>query len=457
MAAASLIAASPLDEKADALFGRWTAATPGVVVAAEKNGTIVLQRAYGSADLRFGVPMRVTDRFNVGSVAKQFTAFAVYDLIASGKIGGVDDPIGKYVPGLSTLVGSVPIRDLLEHTSGLRDYFALASMSGVNLEDSLDSDGVLRFADAQEHLDFALGTDYEYSNTNYVLLAQAVRHITGKSLDEYLQAAVFHPLGMNDTQLVSQHGIPTPNLVTSYWPAATGGYVERYALLDVQGDGNLITTARDLLKWEENLDTKAVGRATIERMLDRGRLPGSRPASARFVNGLFVERYGGYDRISADGGIAGFRALATTFPKARVSVVALTNLITTFPQDEIDAIAAELLGSALPKATPEAHDRATPTGGTVDAAQYAGRYSSDEIDSTYWICEGEKGQLVVTQLRNAPLSLQPLGGDRFTGDVWWLSGIDFTRSGGHVSGATLSARAVRGVYLRRVTDSCTQR
>lgn len=450
-----LLGTSALDGTVDHMFSRWNAATPGVVIAAEKDGKVVLARAYGSADLRFGIPMQVGDRFNVGSIAKQFTAYAIYDLILSGKIGRVDDPIGKYVPGLSTVIGSIPIRNLLEHTSGIRDYFALGQMAGLTLEDALDTADVLRFANAQRATNFTPGSDYEYSNTNYVLLAEAVRHVTGASLGDYLRTHVFAPLGMHDTQLVTVHGSPLRNLVSSYWPADAGGFVERPPLLDIQGDGNLVTTAHDLLLWEENVDGKAFGKNVIDRMLNRGTLPGRRPASDRFVNGLFVERFAGFERISSDGGIGGYRAIAATFPASRVSVVALSNLIVEFPQDEVDTVAATLLGVTLPTApampvTPP--NAAAASRGPVEA--YEGRYSGREIDSTYWICRDEGGGLVLRTLRTNPIPLRRIADDRFTGDVWWLSSVQFNRVDGKVTRLTVSGRSVSGVSLDRLSESC---
>lgn len=450
----TLVGAGQLAAKADRMFSRFNASTPGVVIAAEKNGTLVLQRAYGSADLRFGIPMRPSDRFNVGSIAKQFTAYAIYDLIASGKIARVEDPIGKYVPGLSTLVGSIPIRDLLEHTSGIRDYFALGQMAGLTLEDSLDTNTVIRFANAQEATDFPPGTDYQYSNTNYVLLAEAVRQVTGAPLGTYLQKHVFDPLGMHHSQLVSVHGTPLHDLVSSYWPSESGGFVERAPLLDIQGDGNLVTTAGDLLRWEENLDTMRVGKSVIARMLDRGALPGNRPADDRFVNGLFVERFGGFERISSDGGIAGFRALATTIPAAHVSVVALSNSIVEFPQDEVDAVSAALLGINLPAAPTAAPSAAPLAVAPPEAKAYEGRYVGREIDSTYFICSDANGGLEVRTLRTKPMPLTRIEGDHFTAGVWWLSDLQFDREAGNVTQVAISGRSVRGVRLERASATC---
>lgn len=449
-----LVGAAPLDAKVDSMFSRWNGATPGVVIAAEKNGTVVLQRAYGSADLRFDVPMRVDDRFNVGSIAKQFTAYAIYDLILSGKIARVDDPIGKYVPGLSTMIGSISVRNLLEHTSGVRDYFALGQMAGLTLEDHLDTAAVIRFANAQRATDFRPGSDYEYSNTNYVLLAEAVRDVTGVPLGVYLRDHVFNPLGMRHTELVTAHGTPLRNLVSSYWPSETGGFVERAPLLDIQGDGNLITTAGDLLLWEENLDSKTLGKRVIDLMLNRGALPGVRPAQDRFVNGLFVERFGGFERISSDGGIAGFRALAATVPAAHVSVVALSNLITEFPQDEVDAVAADLLGIALPANPASSPTPPAPSPSNDGIKAFEGRYVGREIDSTYFVCRDEGGGLVVRTLRTKPIPLRRIEGDRFTGDSWWLSEVQFHRIAGEVTGLTISGRSVRGVRLDRSSTSC---
>jgi CubicO group peptidase (beta-lactamase class C family) len=455
-AAVALVGASPLALRVDHMFERWNDSTPGLVIAATKNDTIVLQQAFGSADLRFRLPMRPDSRFNVGSVAKQFTAFAIFDLAESHRIG-LDDPIGKYVPGLSTLVGSITIRELLEHTSGLRDYFALTMMSGLSLDDALDTSSVLRLANAQATYDFSPGTDYEYSNTNYVLLAEVVRHVTGRSLAEYLRAHVFLPLHMYDSRIVVDHGVPIQGKVTSYWPASDGSFLERHGLSDVYGDSNLVTTARDLLRWEDNFHTKRVGGAVIDRMMQRGSSPGSRPAASRFINGLYVDTFVGVERVSADGGIEGYRAQVETFRSARVSIVVLTNLISLFPSDEVDTIALALLGIRPPASAGPPSPGQSPSPSTsltsVRFEGYQGRYYGTEVDTTYWLCP-DGATLMLRGLRGDSVHLTSIGTDRFSGNTWWLSSAEFVRKNGSVVQMLLSGRSAHGVGFTRTSTSC---
>src|ERR671912_248184 len=122
--------ASPVPEtKIDAVFSRWTAETPGCAIGVSKDGKPVVEKAYGMADLEHEVPNRADTIFEAGSVSKQFTAAAVLLLAQDGKLS-LDDPVRKYVPELPDYGTPITIRQMLNHTSGLRDWGTVVAAAG---------------------------------------------------------------------------------------------------------------------------------------------------------------------------------------------------------------------------------------------------------------------------------------------------------------------------------------
>jgi len=157
-----------LSQKVDQIFDKWNKSdSPGAAVVVLKDGSIIHKRGYGMANLKTGMPILPSTVFEVGSVAKQFTAMAISLLTAQGKIS-LDDDIYKYVPELTDFGKTITIRNLLHHTSGMRNWEVLFKLTGY--QGGVNSKRVLQIVRHQKELNFDPGEEYSYCNTGYLLL-----------------------------------------------------------------------------------------------------------------------------------------------------------------------------------------------------------------------------------------------------------------------------------------------
>src|ERR671914_1895524 len=170
----------------DQIFANWnTRQTPGCAVGVARNGRTILERAYGMANLEYDVPNTPATIFEAGSVAKQFTAAAVVLLAQQGKLS-LDDEVSKYIPELPDYEAPVTIRQMLHHTSGLRDWGTVALAMGWPRGTRAHTHAhVLDIVSRQESLNYTPGAEYLYSNTNYNLAAIIVEHVSGMPFAEF--------------------------------------------------------------------------------------------------------------------------------------------------------------------------------------------------------------------------------------------------------------------------------
>ena len=184
---------------------RYPDSLPGVVVGIVSAGRLVHVSAHGLADVEARVPMSRGTRFNVMSLAKQFTAAAVGLLVLRGELS-LNDDVRRYVPELPDYGVPIRIRDLVHHTSGLRDVHTLWILAGGSPEDARGRTAHLAMLSRQRGLNFTPGTEYLYSNSGYILLALVVERVSGLSFPEYARRNLFAPLGMKD----SEFAVPEP-------------------------------------------------------------------------------------------------------------------------------------------------------------------------------------------------------------------------------------------------------
>ena len=188
---------------------------PGCTVGVVQDGALNHAQAFGLADLDRDKPLDTHSIFNLASVSKQFTAFALLLLEQQGKLK-LDDPVAKYLPELAASSQGVTLRHLVHHTGGLRDYIELLTMKGRGDADGATiHEAVLALA-RQTEPNEAPGVEYEYSNTGYFLLGVVIARVSGQSLAEFSEQQIFRPLGMNNTRIVDRY----PDGIAA-WRAAT--------------------------------------------------------------------------------------------------------------------------------------------------------------------------------------------------------------------------------------------
>ena len=414
-----------------------------------KDGRILYERGYGMANLEHEAKITPTTVFNVGSIAKQFTAAAILMLVAEGKISP-DDPIRRYVPELPDFGTPITLRQMLRHTSGLRDYEQLLSFDGWRLDspDLLTDGDILHILSLQKELNFPPGSNYIYSNTNYMLLAQLVSRVSKQSFPDFTMNRLFQPLAMKHTHFRVDHGEAIRNVAYSYVDK-DGGFDLCLPNYDTVGATNLFTTVEDLARWEQNSYTGRVGGdKVIKQLLQPGELnDGTR---LNYAPGMFV---GLGAAESGTAGDAGYRADILRFPNDHFSVVTLCNLGSIDPMELSRRVSDIYLrgkfSAALSAATgptgsfhPDSKQLATYVGTYVDHDENL-ILKFDQRGESLW-AESFTGPSAI-----GPTQLEALSENRFRGVG--VNEIDFGTDTSHHE-LTAKRLAMPTIKYRRVPD-----
>lgn len=313
--------ASVLTAKVDKLFEKWNKKdAPGCAAGISQNGKIVYSQGYGMASFADGTPITPATRFNVGSVSKQFTAMSIA-LLAKDKKLSLNDDIRKYLPEMPKYAAPITIRHLIHHTSGLRDYLFLLVLMG---EPNLTSDEMFRVLTRQTDLNRSTGEEQLYSNTNYFLLSQIVKKVSGKSLREFTDERIFKPLGMKNSQFYDD-SITMKNRAVGYSLRGNEYKPGTSDLPILVGPSGLWTSVEDLALWEENFYTAKIGgRKLINQMLTAGTLDNGDKTT--YAQGLFVIESKGLTAVNHSGLLRGtFSAEFRFYPEQRFGVSVLCN------------------------------------------------------------------------------------------------------------------------------------
>jgi len=422
--AVSQAPAATRQEAVDRVFSRWNRQTPGCAVGVSENGVAVLEKAYGMADLEHDAANTPSTIFEAGSVSKQFTAAAMLMLVKDGRVG-LDDPVRKYVPELPDYGAPLTIRHLLTHTSGLRDWGSLAGIAGMPRGSrTYTHDHVLDILSRQRALNFAPGTKWSYSNSGYNLAAIIIARTSGLSFAEFSRTRVFEPLGLMSTSWRDDYTRVVPGRAVAYSFAAGNEFHQDMPFEDVHGNGGLLTTVGDLLRWDEARATGPLsGQALANQQETPARLNNGR--ALHYGLGVFLGVYKGVPEVYHSGSTAGYRAFNTYYPSARLAVAVLCNAANANATQLARAASDVYLGDRLkpdvpsPQVLPEARGPVvamprdagfTPSAG--DLAAYTGRYASDEIE-TELVVEAWPEGLVIRRRPGAVIPLRPRSADRF--------------------------------------------
>jgi CubicO group peptidase (beta-lactamase class C family) len=319
-------------EQIDKLFEKMDRTiSPGCAVAAMRDGKILYRRGYGMADLDYNVPITANTVFPVASMSKQFTAAAIVMLAQERKLS-LDDEVRKYVPELPDFGAPVTLRQLVHHTSGLRDQWELLGLAGWRYSpDLITDDDVLSIMSRQKNLNFPPGSKHMYSNTNYTLLAQVVKRVSGQSFREFTTSRILQPLGMRNTHFRDDHAEVVKNMAYGYVPANDTFRIS-ITNFDTVGATSLLTTVEDLALWDENFYNPRVGGPEmIRQMLERGKLNDGEQLDYAF--GLVIGKYRGLATVDHAGGDAGYRSDMIRFPDQHFTAVCLCNRADSNPSE----------------------------------------------------------------------------------------------------------------------------
>jgi CubicO group peptidase (beta-lactamase class C family) len=337
----------------------------GVSVAVVRGVDTLLLRGYGSVDLEWDVATPADGRasYEIGSMTKQFTAAAVLQLVEQGKLD-LDADLTTYLPDFDTQGRRVPLRRLLDHTSGIKGYTEM-EVFGELMRDALPRDSLVTLVE-QEPFDFEPGTAEIYNNSAYFLLGLVIEKVSDEPYADYVTEHVFAPTGMDRSYYCSETAIRKDR--AHGYDARPDG-LRRKAYLDhtwPYAAGSLCSTVGDLVRWNQALHHGGVLPEASYRMLVTPR-PLEDGTPIRYAMGLMVDDTGGRRVIAHGGGINGFLSDGRYFPDDDLTVIVLQN--TAGPKGP-GALATALVERVLgPAPEPET----TPF--TGDASELVGDYA----------------------------------------------------------------------------------
>ena len=319
---------------------------PGLALAVMRDGQVIKAKGYGLSNIELNTPVSPQTIFQSGSMGKQFTATGIMMLVEEGKVG-LDDKVAKYFPGAPESWNTFTVRNLLTHTSGIKEY------TGKDFDYRRDytEEDLLKMAQAQP-FDFAPGDKWSYSNTGYMLLGMLIRKVTGKFYGDFLQERIFKPLGMTTTRIISEEDI-VPNRSAGY--RLVKGVVKNQEwvnpTLNTTADGSLYFTVLDLAKWDAALYTeKLIKRTSLDQMWTPVKLNDGKTYPYGF--GWRVAEMNGHRLIEHGGSWQGFTTGISRYVDDKLTVVALTNLDSRHsrPDDIIHGVAGIYIPALMPPA-----------------------------------------------------------------------------------------------------------
>jgi CubicO group peptidase (beta-lactamase class C family) len=437
--------------------------SPGCALAVARDGKLLYAKGYGLANIEQNVPITSDSVFDIGSTSKQFSAASILLLEKQGKLS-INDDIRKYIPEIPSYGKPVTILNLLNHTSGLRDYLALFELSGVNTDSVTTDEEALALIVRQKGLDFEPGSDWLYSNSGFFLLSTIVKRVSGQSLREFAAATIFEPLAMTHTLYRDSHTLLIPNRALSYDPVEkSSAFTLDVSYFEQTGDGAVHTTVGDLLKWDENFYTAQVGgKPFLVELQTPGTLTNGKKLD--YAKGLFIEPYRGLPTVRHGGSWGGYRAELLRFPEQHFSVVCLCNRGDSNPEKRAEQVADIYLASLLKSKDSKKEEREKPkrkaeiSVPAQDLTAIAGAYWSEELAVTYQLAIKD-GKVTLEQVlgsgampRSSSLQgtvLVPVAKDEFDAPSAGLT-FHFQRgAAGLLSSFTLDAGRSRGMLFKR--------
>ncbi|HJS51461.1 MAG TPA: serine hydrolase domain-containing protein [Pyrinomonadaceae bacterium] len=320
-----------------------TGPAPGCAVGVSLNGQSVFEKAFGLAEIEHNIPNTPQTIFESGSVAKQFTAAALVLLQQDGKLS-LDDPVRKYIPELPEYDKPITIRHLLNHTAGLRDWGSVMALTGAGRGDRVvTQDIAFDVITRQKALDFTPGAEYSYSNSGYQLAAIIVERVSKQKFADFTIERLFKPLDMTKSSWRDDYQRLVPGRAQAYSRQGPNApWRLNMPFMNVYGNGGMLTTVGDWLKWNAALDAKTLGAPFVEALETQGALNDGRKIS--YALGLFVDSYKGLKDISHGGSTAGYQTFLARYPDKKLSVAVLCNGTSPSAGGLAASITDEILG-----------------------------------------------------------------------------------------------------------------
>ena len=376
-----------LERRVDALLDPWRDADgPGVTIGIVRGGDLIVHRHAGLASIEHQVPISADTRFRIASVSKQFTCAAILMLVEAGKLS-LDDPARTYIPELDASADRVTVAHLMHNTAGIRDMLEIMRFGGADLGIPIQPQDLLDGIGRQRALNFAPGSRFLYSNSNFFLLGLIVERLSQQTLEVFLGQRIFAPLGMRDTRLTPTTAEAIPRLAIGYLPGIDSGWTRAPHAFPLGGEGGLVSSVPDLALWARNVSTKRVGATWLDGLMTQA--PFTNGSENRYTRGLVARSYRGFQTWSHGGLWPGYRTEFLLVPSEHLAVIVIANTGAADPgllvRQALDALLEPMPGAHAAIALPESSGSQTLTG----------RYADPASGATLDITLSETGQLIL--------------------------------------------------------------
>ncbi|MEJ7644846.1 MAG: serine hydrolase [Chryseolinea sp.] len=336
--------AQTFEEEFDALLEpKLLHESPGGTAIVAVDGNVLYHKSFGTADLELDLAMETGHMFRIGSITKQFTACAIMRLAEQGKLS-LQDSITKFIHDYPSRGNAITLENLLTHTSGIKNITAMPEWTSEVQRKDFTPKGVVDFF-KNEPFDFVPGSDYNYSNSNYILLGYIIELVTGYSYGEYLSQNFFQPLGMNHTTCDSFTSIISGRI--DGYQKTNGQYANASFLNMTQplSAGALLSNTSDLNTWYNALMTnKVISKSSWEKAQRPFQL--SNGKMTNYGYGWELGNIQGSPSIRHSGKINGFATYSLYLPDEKVFVAIFSNCDCT---TDLETVASKIAARAINK------------------------------------------------------------------------------------------------------------
>lgn len=320
---------------------------PGIALIVQQDGKVVYAKGYGYASVEQAIPATTEQRFQIGSITKQFVAAAVMLLVEEGKMA-LDDKIGKYLGAVPAEWDPITVRHLLTHTSGLPRDLDPALEAEARTHGTYTTEQILTILKGNRPVTEP-GMEYAYSNVGYQLMGVIIEKVTGNFYGDLIQNRIFTPLGMTTARIIDFHNLS--GNATGYFMENSklkpldmanmpGGFQSYYR----SAAGGIEMSATDLAKWDASLTTeKILKKSSIDQMWTPGAVVDkATDYTISYGLGWFMSDYLGHPKVYHSGGMTAFTTDYLHFTNDKLTVIVLTNLGDTADPEKISRTVAEM-------------------------------------------------------------------------------------------------------------------
>jgi CubicO group peptidase (beta-lactamase class C family) len=415
--------------------------SPGAAVQVWRDGRTLYSKAYGMANLAYNIPFETDTRTNIGSTSKQFTAFAIM-LQADRGLLSLDDDIREHIPELPEFEETITVRHLITHTSGLREFLNLLTMSGRLLDhgDWIDRSELIDIVQRQPALQNAPGAEWNYNNTAFGLAAAIVERTSGQDFHIFMQENVFGPIEMTSTMVRPSPEHIVPNMSEGYTPGGDG-FLQIRDLGGAVGAGGIYSTVEDLQTWVQNYASPLVGSAEIfDEMMTSYVLTNGDETGYGY--GLNIDEQRGLRRVHHGGADVAHRSMLVYYPEINAGITTQSNhsgfssdvafqLAAAFFADAMESEGDEAVETGEGDFDPEAYD-------PEDFDDYVGRYALDASPNFILAFTREDSTFYTQATGQQQIEIVPTSDSTFALTVVEASVVFHRNEAGEVDGITLN-------------------